>query len=52
VRWSLESVRQRQGDWVLTALTVLLLLMMFVFAPLQGPALFLRRGSVCWSESS
>ena len=32
----LKNLRNRHGDWLLTLLTALVILMMFVFAPLQA----------------
>lgn len=36
----LDQLRRRYGDWLLTLLTVLFILMMFIFAPLQAAGYF------------
>jgi hypothetical protein len=40
----LKNLRDHYGDWLLTLLTALLILMMFVFAPLQAAGYFVFEG--------
>lgn len=39
-----QQLRQKYGDWLLTILTALLLLMIFVFAPLQAKGFYVFQG--------
>jgi hypothetical protein len=40
----IQDLRRKYSDWLLTLLTALLVLMIFVFAPLQGMGIFAFQG--------
>ena len=40
----LANIRRRYGEWLITVLTALLILMMFVFSPLQAAGYFVFQG--------